>query len=754
MDTRIIVLCLSLLFSIFAVACSDKEDTPPLKEPTPDAISINSGTSSLSLLKTKEEKYYPKVTTEGISTSYLQEAPVKCEIVTRTDSYWIDSDYETATLDGNKIVCTATINSKLGSKIQYVDIYQSLDNNLFEVTRSVTVLEAKSGDAGFSSRYTLKSDKGQSISKYDFFVPSIWYKDNAYVKKGALASDYADNDFWFREDRLPLPFIMLKDKSSGATFSIVHKDPDGSTFKEERGLDRIIDGRMKFASVGLHNNSNPEVGITYPGSEGKKSYLGQSGWAYRNHPMNKDFQQTYKIAFRLTQEDSYTSALKQTWDTYYNLFSPKIYSCNISTVYTQQINVLNKYWKSINNAAGVPFRILLNGDMESESDYNFNMGFVGHQPGNASLLIREGLKTNNKNLLSKGEQMADFWANNCVSESGCPKTWYDPYPQTWRGPEVALREIGDGMLGLLRAWNYERMYDQDKTAWLAACTKVADWVVARQLSDGSFYSHYDYNTGEHTKTHTNCTSHIIPYLTEMYMATGKDNYKRAAIKAGEFIHDDIMNNFRYVGGAIDNPNVMDKEAASMALRAFLALYDIDANKSWMDALMQTAYFYRSWVICWDIPIPKDDKEAIFPANRSVVGQSIIATGHSAADTYAAIDAFGFYRAYLYSGDKELLHFSKLLLNNTKQFMNWDSSDPISWVGEGLFGEAMNVSIPRGHGVNYYLPWATYNQLEPLTLLEDVFGYMQIDDVETLPNVEKEKMHKDYSTNRLYNIKKK
>lgn len=753
MNTRLIVLFLSLLYSLSSLACSDKEDTPSEIDPTPDIISISSGTSSLSLIQTVEGKYYPKITTEGISTYYLQETPVKCEFVTETDSYWINSHYETVTLDNDRIICTSTVNSKSDSKIHFIDIYNSLGNNLFEVVRSVKVQETKPKDIGFSTRYTIKSDKEQPISDYHFLVPSVWYKDNAFVRKGALASDYSDNDFWFREDRLPLPFIMIKDKNSGTTISIAHKEPDGSTFKEEKGLSRIIDDRMKFASIGMQNNKYPEIGITYPGSEGEKSYLGQSGWAYRNHPMTKDFEQNYKIVFQLTFEESYPDAIKHTWKKYYNLFSPQIYSCDIDLIYSEQINVLNKYWKSINNAAGVPFRILLDGTIESESDYNFNMGFVGHQPGNASLLIREGLKTNNKDLLSKGEQMADFWAENCVSESGCPKTWYDPYPQTWRGPEVALREIGDGMLGLLRAWNYERMYNHDKEEWLAACTKVADWIVARQLSNGSFYSHYNYNTGDHTKTHTNCTSHIIPYLIEMYMATGKQNYKNAALNAGEFIYSDIMQNYRYVGGAIDNPNVMDKEAASMALRAFLALYDVDNNSKWMDAVMQTVYFYQTWVVSWNIPIPKDDKEALFPANRSVVGQSIIATGHSAADTYAAIDAFGFYRAYLYSGDSQLLHFSKLLLSNTKQFMNWDSNDPIPWIAKGLFGEAMNVSIPRGHGVNYYLPWATYNQLESLVLFYDTFGYMQIDDIESLPKVEKERMHKNYSSNRLYKDRK-
>lgn len=745
------IICLLISVS----SCTTDDITKGSETPTPssDDIIIESGNSTL-LLSKIEDNIYPKIQIKESDIYYYQPKPVMCEIVTTDNVYWLQSPYQSVIKSSDKsYLCSATISTNAGSKIQVQDTYSSSDNGLFEVNRTVKILEVKGSDIGFSTRFCMQRNVETSLSTYDFFVPSVWYKDNAYVTKKSLASNYSDNDFWFREDRLPLPFIMLRDKKNGITFSVSHKEPKGNTYKEEDGLNRIIDERLQFASIGLSNNKQPEVGITYPGSEGERTYIYSSStekrWAYRSHPIKKDFSQNYKIAFRLSKEDDYVSAMKDTWNIYYDMFSPPIYKSDLEEIYHQQISVLDKYWKSINNTAGVPFRILLDGTIESENDYNFNMGFVGHQPGNASLLIREGLKTNNEALLSKGEQMADFWANNSVTANGCPKTWYDPYPQTWRGPEVALREIGDGMIGLLRAWNYERLYNRDKSTWLTACTKVADWIAASQLSNGSFYSDYDYNTGLATRQHTNCTSHIIPYLTEMYLATGKDEYKKAALKAGEFIYSDIMNNFRYVGGAIDNPNVMDKESASMALRAFLALYDLQNEQKWMDALMQTAYFYRSWVVCWDIPIPQDDPKSVFPANRSVIGQSLIATGHSAADTYAAIDALAFYRAYLYSGDTQLLHFSKLLLNNTKQFMNWDSKDPIPWIAKGLFGEAMNVSVPRGHGVNYYLPWATYNQLEPIVFLEDIFGYKQIEDIESLSAIDKINKHRNYSRYRLY-----
>ncbi len=720
-------------------------------------IKIRSGNSVLTFCQQSGNKYGIQIEINNSNFLYEQKSPLHAEIVSAEGiTNWVTSPYQQVkVLTDSTVTCTGSLSSKEGTTISFTDTYSTIDQKgTFEMRRKTKVIKSNPTETGFSTRISFSKNSPSDLKSYDFFVPGIWYKDNKYVTKKSLASNYSDLEFWFRDDRLPLPCILLMDKQNGNTFSLIHKDPEGNTFKEEDGLDRIIDERIKFASIGLKNNSWPEIGITYPGSEGERTYINgfssEKKWAYRSHPLKTGFEQNYNIAFRLTKEENYTTAIKNTWETYYNLFMPEIYPCNIETIYKQQIGILDRYWKSINGSAGVPFRILLNGQIESENDYNFNMGFVGHEPGNGFLLIREGLKNNNPALLSKGEQMADFWANQSIAPSGCPKTWYDPYPKTWRGPEVALREIGDGMIELLRAWNCERQYNRNKSNWLNACTQVADWIVSVQQANGSFYSHYNYNTGTYTKTHTNCTSHIIPYLVEMYMATGKEEYKSAAIKAGKFIYNDIMNSFCYVGGAIDNPNIMDKEAGSMAFRAFLALYDLDNSPKWMDAFMQSAYFYQTWVVCWNIPIPTDDPQAVFPAQRSVTGQSVIATGHSAADTYAAIDALGFYRAYLYTGNEYLLHFSKLLLHNTKQFMNWDPvNDPVRGLAEGFFGEAMNICIPRGRGVNCYLPWATYNQLEPIILLEDIFGSKEIDEIQKMPKEERIQKMNAYSKNRGY-----
>src|SRR5690606_32240136 len=142
------------------------------------------------------------------------------------------------------------------------------------------------------------------------------------------------------------------------------------------------------------------------------------------------------------------------------------YPVDLDEVYRQQIGVLDNYWREINGTAGVPFRILLNGAVEAESDYNWNMGFVGQQLANASLMIRDAGLNGDADRLEKGEKMVDYWVANSMSRMGIPRTWYDPLPQTWRPEPKHLRVVGDGMSGLLGAWNFRKKQGAEKSAWL------------------------------------------------------------------------------------------------------------------------------------------------------------------------------------------------------------------------------------------------------------------------------------------------
>ncbi len=243
---------------------------------------------------------------------------------------------------------------------------------------------------------------------------------------------------------------------------------------------------------------------------------------------------------------------------------------------------------------------------------------------------------------------------------------------------------------------------------------------------------------------------MVRYLTELYLATGQFRYKQAALMAGNYIYTNIYRDFSYLGGTVDNPDIPDKEAASMALRAFTALYDLTKDSRWLTPAVQTAYYYATWIYSWNIPIPSGDSAVVYPLSRMTTGLSVIATSNNGCDSYAATDAFEVYRLYLFTGDTNLLNEARMMLYNTKQPLDWDPANPLSGYGDpGIFPESLSLVPPRGHGVGYYLPGQTANYLEPLVNLSDTFGSFSINLIEQQPLTLRQAANTVYSNNRGY-----
>jgi hypothetical protein len=93
-------------------------------------------------------------------------------------------------------------------------------------------------------------------------MPGVWYEQNQHVPARALAANPADTVFLVREDRLPLPLVMMRHINDGVTIALTHCEPDGTTSAEDDRADRVVDGRIQVASLGVWSQENPAV--THP----------------------------------------------------------------------------------------------------------------------------------------------------------------------------------------------------------------------------------------------------------------------------------------------------------------------------------------------------------------------------------------------------------------------------------------------------------------------------------------------------------
>lgn len=680
----------------------------------------------------------------------VQSAPLCVEVIGADgQSVWLRGGYARVTPDARParvLRAAGTLISPGGSRFRVADTFRAaapgggFESGAFEVTRQIDVEEAAPNDAAFGSRFMLAPPPA-SLSDEEFFAPGVWYRDNHFVPPSALAADPGARYFLFREDRLPLPLVMERDKRSGATFTLEHLQPDGATFAGEDGLARLVDARLQFGSLGVINDefaNAPQLAFQFPGSEGERTYTfgaraENNRWALRSHPLRAGVPHRFRLRFSLGQTPGFADAVRSTWKAAYERAQPPVVSADLDKVYRDGMELLSHYCRAYNGAISVPFQARVpDGQV---IDTSSQMGFVGQALPSAFLLLQHGLDTGDEDAVGRASQDVDFWATNCMSEAGVPRTWYDIAPDgrvSWRDYPTFLRVASDGMDGALQAWNSARQANRAHPDWLAFCRRYGDWLVRVQNPDGSFFRSYNFDGTPRDRTR-DTTIQPIRFLVDLYKATGEARYKLAAQRAGEFCWRTVHEPYAYVGGTPDNPNVTDKEAGVIALDAFLALHDLTGEARFLQAATQAAWYSETWVYAWNVPMPPDDPNLVFPRNRTTVGLSLIATGHSGSDNFMAAAPFLYYRLFLLTGETQFRDFARMLLFNTKQLLDWDGT--LGYALPGLQTEAMSLPPLRGHGVQGWLPWLTVASIEPMLRLRQTFGQFDINDIERQPHAE-------------------
>jgi len=666
------------------------------------------------------------------SAQFQAKLPMMVEVLDVSGATnWLGANYSAVVPVDGELRCAGDIRTGAGTVFEFTDTYRcGKQAETFLLERTVQVRSPGANDAGFMSRFSLESSEPASLREQEVFVPGVWYLDNRQAPKPALGADSSDNVFLIREDRMALPLVMMRIKSSGATITLTHCEPVGTTCLADNRSGRVVDGRIQVASLGLWSHENPAVSFCYPATEGERSYLrgpasGRSAgqrthWAERFHPVQAGIKHSYQIMIGLSCETNFPAAMRYAWRTAYAENPPAIARTDISACYEASIKLISDWSKTCNGCPGIPFRLRLpQGELMENADINYQMGFVGQQLPLAYQLLRYGLLHHDEKIILKGEAMVDFWATNSPTAQGLPRTWFDVYPQPhWRPYNTFMRTASDGMTGALMAWDVMQASHRPKPEWLRFCRGFGDWLVQHQNPDGSWYREYDWDSHPVNQGKQN-TTHSIKFLVDLSKVTGEKKYLAAALRAGNYSFANIHQAFEYVGGTPDNPNVMDKEAGFLALDAFLALHDATGEKRWLDAAAQAGDFTETWLYCWNIPLPLDDRSVTFPKGCTTTGFSLIATGHSGADLFLAAAPFLYYRLYLATGDAHYADIARQTLFNTKQGMDINGS--LGYGHTGLCTEALSLAPPRGHGVNTWLPWLTWAMIDPITRLEDAYS---------------------------------
>ncbi|WP_303208060.1 hypothetical protein [Bacteroides oleiciplenus] len=745
---------LNLLFLLILLSCLFQSSFVFSQE-----VSLASGDVTLNVTRQKDNTYNVTFSAYGKEFNAGTDMNPALMIDVKMNTFY--PTYTSYTKADGKVELTAKLVAAPRTTVFEInDAYTAKGNGEFELKRNVKVVElgANSYDEGFSSSFGLQFAPKDVLANSEYFIPAVWYKGN-FEKEGNIPSGIpvaTDLNFLYREDRIPLPVVMMREKASGLTFTLVHKDSKCETvLNDSRGV--VTDEEYQFGGVGVVNWKKSDTFaavVTYPGSDLRTGGLGR-----RMHPITKGFDKhAYNVYFKIDKTSDYVTAVNEAWELAFNLYNPKIYDVNLTSAYQGLIETVNHYYldSSVDKdvkGPGFPWSVKLTDFSLNKNTYE--IGFVGSQPVAGYALFRAGVETGNEEYKVRGTNVLNLWASESLSELGLPKTRYAALWGTWDDWALtSMRQACNGMVGLLNAWCYAKRNGIDIPSWLAASKKFGDFLVTNQNADGSYYLEYNpfkvvngrHPAGNQNKFLTICA---VRYLVELYIATNDERYKTAALKAAEFSYANIHEKYLYVACVVDNPQTIDSESGQQAINGFLAIYDLTKDPKWLAAAEQAATYTESWSYMFEVPVEKDQTaKTDWPKDRSIVGQHIIAIGHSATDLGFAWSSFVYYRLYLLTGKEHYLHVARISAHNTKQSMNL-GQELYPGQPEGLQQEAFQVRVTGGAGrrMNSIMEALTWNfaaHLDPMIRFKDAFGTYDLEEVEAMPKSKVQELNNRYS----------
>ena len=628
-------------------------------------------------------------------------------------------------------------------------------------------------DYGFASKISFVMAASDNVRDYDYFAPANWYKQNEYSKPHNMGHDLDCEYFWRREVNYTLPLFAAQNKASGETVMLSRWASDvGMRDHNFVPSEHIVDRKFSIGSIGI---SKPEsktlnllyygyalrkdidtqrqglsIDYVYPGVDGQMpraaqgynvDYMERTKTMTRiYHPMEEGFSHDYAVAVNFDQYIDFYSMMRESWRSVYARLKDPVYQVDHELHFKNSMKSLTKLTRQYGDSWGLPFSCQL--PQMDVSSVSFQFGFVGQQPGIGYQLIRYGDMEGEAESYQKGLNIIEFWVKTGMSEFGAPHSCYNPTIKGFEPMPFWTRMIADGLENILDAYIYMKKKGEEKPAWLDFCRKAADWLVRIQNDDGSWYRAYNTNDGSMRMDSKANTISVVRFLIQFYLVTKDDQYKQAALKAGEWSYENTYLKLEYRGSTCDNSDIMDNESGIYGIFGFLALYDFTGEQRYLDALIAAADYTETWTYVWSFPVRVLWPNHPFTKN-AISGQSPVTLGGGGGDMYMAACAYVYYRLYVITGDEHYRDYAEFIHNNTRQANDVDGSFGYALPGLSHEGGRFGTQTLESH--YHWLPWVTYVEVDPTSRLYDTFGTYDIAGADKLSPEERAKRNRIYDT---------
>ncbi len=613
----------------------------------------------------------------------------------------------------------------------------SLSGDVVSVRRKVEVTGNSPG--GFGSAVEFSVDPAVGWSDVNYLAPGAIYGDPTFDGDRAPGGtlNYAARRFQMREDILPAPLFALS-FANGASVAVLDPAPRGDTTVEETAAQTVMtDARFQFGSLGAwQSEAGPiEFGYRLPGSTasvgGGRGTTAAMRWTRRYHPIKAGTAHSYQVSFRFGQNESFRDVTRNTWRWAWNTLKPPVTYIDVDQMRRVLTDHMVAQAATIEGRTAIPFVL---STMVDDLQWNWTMvamGFVGKNIECADQLLREG----DRDKTARGQKMRQTGLGiissliQALPTVPLEGTGYDlKTGKPWEGEHYDwtapwLRNATEDMRVLMRAYRRERAQGRQHPEWFAWVKQYTDWLLQQQRPDGSYPRRWKRGSNEVEEAAGTTSYNPVPLLVLMSEETNDPKYRESAIRAAEYVWSNWGTRGVFIGGAIDNPNITDKEAGMLSMEAYLSLYESTKDPKWLERAKAAADFAESWILIWNIPMPADADDAKLNYKKGVPTtgiQGITAAVTGSFDEYLDWAVPSYAKLYNLTKDSHYLDVARVLLHDTKSMValpgrQYDMKG-IGWQQEGW---RMGPGSTRGgSGHRFWLPWISANHLYGITGLEE------------------------------------
>ena len=678
-----------------------------------------------------------------------QARPAQFEVFRKEgeDVRQLTAGYKSVETSAGGVTARAELAYSLGVTFRVEDRW-SVKGAVLTVRRKVQV--AGNAPGGFYSAVRFGTEPEATWPDLDYLAPGLLYGDPTYDgdrSPGGMLN-YRARHFWIREDFMPAPLFAASFRD-GTSVTVLDPSPRGNTTLEETKSAPgpvMINERFLFGAMGANEaaNGGVEVGFWLPGSAneyaGRRNEPPVPSWRRRYHPIKQGFTQDYEVAFRFGRDESFPELTRNVWRWAWQTLKPALNYHDIELVRRTLIDHLSDRVVTVEGRTGIPFIVSTKTGKVWADDGRWNdqtwwwravLGFVGKNIEAADQLLRESERDPGPRGEKMRQQALDIIATfiRMVPMSPAPvgagfnlltgkPSMTNPQFNTW-----FLRAPAEDMRMLMEAYRRERKQGRDHPEWMRWCQEFADWALTKQRTDGSFPRGFRPGTGEVVEESGTTSYNVVPLFLMLSEDTGDTKYRESAIRAAEYVWASYGTKGVFIGGAIDNPNITDKEAGLLSMEAFVALYEATKDVKWLKRAQVAGNFAESWIWIWNVPMPEDanNEELHWKKEVPTVGvQGITAAVASHVDQFLDWSVPAYAKLYSYTKDRHYLDVARILLHNCKAMLALPGRT-YGMLGPGWQQENWRMGPSReGRGFGTpekWMPWVSTNHLYGITGLE-------------------------------------